>query len=43
MNRIERWIADSPTWLAVSTITTAVALVACAVAIPIGLWLTTIL
>ncbi|GAA3947955.1 hypothetical protein GCM10022383_27170 [Microbacterium soli] len=43
MNRLELWIADAPAWVVVPTLVASAALIACAVGIPVGLWLATAL
>lgn len=40
MNRFENWVVDTPAWIVIPTMTAAAVLAACAIAIPIGLWIT---
>lgn len=43
MNRFENWVVDTPTWITIPTMLMAAVALACAIGIPVGYWLNTIL
>lgn len=43
MNRFENWVVDTPAWIVLPSLTVASVVIACAIGIPVGYWLNTII